>query len=91
MNAPLPTPPQGPARQRKPDWIRVKAPVSQGYAETRKLMADRVACPTAETRSPLPGASASRQVKAEVREADVTKAVSEMLTAGTRTAAQPKK
>ena len=23
---------------RKPDWIRVKAPVSQGYAETRKLM-----------------------------------------------------
>ena len=34
MNAPLPVPP----RQRKPDWIRVKAPVSQGYAETRKLM-----------------------------------------------------
>ena len=25
-------------RQRKPDWIRVKAPVSQGYNETRKLM-----------------------------------------------------
>ncbi|WFL77091.1 lipoyl synthase [Altererythrobacter arenosus] len=29
-----------PARQRKPDWIRVKAPVSQGYNETRKLMRD---------------------------------------------------
>ncbi|RGP40601.1 Lipoyl synthase [Altererythrobacter insulae] len=27
-----------PARQRKPDWIRVKAPVSKGYNETRKLM-----------------------------------------------------
>ena len=25
-------------RQRKPDWIRVKAPVSPGYMETRKLM-----------------------------------------------------
>ena len=25
-------------RQRKPDWIRVKAPVSKEYAETRKLM-----------------------------------------------------
>ena len=36
MNAVLPTPP----RQRKPDWIRVKAPVSQGYADTRKLMRD---------------------------------------------------
>ena len=23
---------------RKPDWIRVKAPVSEGYAETRRLM-----------------------------------------------------
>ncbi len=34
MNAVLPIPP----RQRKPDWIRVKAPVSQGYADTRKLM-----------------------------------------------------
>ena len=35
-------PPNGneprPARQRKPDWIRVKAPVSSGYNETRKLM-----------------------------------------------------
>jgi lipoic acid synthetase len=34
MNAPLPIPP----KQRKPDWIRVKAPVSEGYNETRKLM-----------------------------------------------------
>jgi lipoic acid synthetase len=34
MNAPLPTPP----KQRKPDWIRVKAPTSEGYAETRRLM-----------------------------------------------------
>ena len=25
-------------RQRKPDWIRVKAPTSKGYNETRKLM-----------------------------------------------------
>jgi lipoyl synthase len=25
-------------RQRKPDWIRVKAPVSEGYHNTRKLM-----------------------------------------------------
>lgn len=29
-----------PQRQRKPDWIRVKAPTSQGYNETRKLMRD---------------------------------------------------
>ncbi len=29
-----------PARQRKPDWIRVRAPVSKGYQETRKLMRD---------------------------------------------------
>jgi lipoic acid synthetase len=38
MNAPasLPTPP----KQRKPDWIRVKAPVGEGYAQTRKLMRD---------------------------------------------------
>jgi lipoic acid synthetase len=27
-------------RQRKPDWIRVKAPVSKGYHETRQLMRD---------------------------------------------------
>ena len=29
-----------PARQRKPDWIRVKAPTSEGYHETRRLMRD---------------------------------------------------
>ena len=34
MNAVVPIPP----RPRKPDWIRVKAPVSTGYAETRLLM-----------------------------------------------------
>jgi lipoic acid synthetase len=27
-------------RQRKPEWIRVKAPVSKGYHETRQLMRD---------------------------------------------------
>jgi len=27
-------------RARKPDWIRVKAPVSKGYQETRRLMRD---------------------------------------------------
>ncbi len=27
-------------RQRKPDWIRVRAPVSEGYHETRRLMRD---------------------------------------------------
>lgn len=27
-----------PIRQRKPDWIRVRAPVSEGYHETRRLM-----------------------------------------------------
>jgi len=27
-----------PERKRKPDWIRVKAPVSKGYHETRELM-----------------------------------------------------
>jgi lipoyl synthase len=27
-----------PARQRKPDWIRVKAPTGKGYHETRQLM-----------------------------------------------------
>ena len=36
-----PTPEEAPApRQRKPDWIRVKAPVSKGYHETRRLMRD---------------------------------------------------
>ncbi|WP_265570753.1 lipoyl synthase [Sphingomicrobium nitratireducens] len=39
MNAPV-TPPTGTPKQRKPDWIRVKAPVSKGYSETRKLMRD---------------------------------------------------
>jgi len=29
-----------PQRQRKPDWIRVKAPTSKGYGETRQLMRD---------------------------------------------------
>jgi len=29
-----------PPRQRKPDWIRVKAPTSKGYGETRQLMRD---------------------------------------------------
>src|SRR5512138_1559945 len=33
MNAPAAVP-----RQRKPDWIRVKAPVSEGYHATRRLM-----------------------------------------------------
>ena len=40
---PTPAPDNGgeaPKRQRKPDWIRVKAPVSKGYHETRKLMRD---------------------------------------------------
>ncbi len=30
--------PDRPARQRKPDWIRVKAPTSKGFNETRRLM-----------------------------------------------------
>lgn len=32
------TPPEGKGYQRKPDWIRVKAPTSKEYAETRQLM-----------------------------------------------------
>ncbi|WP_423142523.1 lipoyl synthase [Parablastomonas sp. CN1-191] len=32
--------PARPERQRKPDWIRVKAPTSKGYGETRQLMRD---------------------------------------------------
>jgi len=32
--------PPAPERQRKPDWIRVKAPTSKGYGETRQLMRD---------------------------------------------------
>src|SRR5947208_16864521 len=34
MNAPVAIPP----KPRKPDWIRVKAPVSEGYHATRRLM-----------------------------------------------------
>ena len=38
-STPQPVPPEDrPARQRKPDWIRVRAPVSEGYHETRRLM-----------------------------------------------------
>ena len=39
-NAPAPTGESiaRPERQRKPDWIRVKAPTSKGYGETRQLM-----------------------------------------------------
>jgi lipoic acid synthetase len=33
-------PAEQPARQRKPDWIRVKAPGSKTYHETRQLMRD---------------------------------------------------
>jgi len=37
----VPSPVEGRApRQRKPDWIRVKAPTSKGYGETRQLMRD---------------------------------------------------
>ena len=37
----IPSPVEGrPERQRKPDWIRVKAPTSKGYGETRQLMRD---------------------------------------------------
>jgi len=36
----VPTPEEAPQRQRKPDWIRVKAPTSKGYGETRQLMRD---------------------------------------------------
>ena len=36
MNAPAAVPP----KQRKPDWIRVKAPTSPGYHATRRLMRD---------------------------------------------------
>ena len=43
MNDPSPvlrpaTPAASEPRQRKPDWIRVKAPTSTGFAETRQLM-----------------------------------------------------
>ena len=33
---------------RKPDWIRVKAPVSQGYAETRAIVRDNGLSPVCE-------------------------------------------
>lgn len=36
----VPVPEEAPVRQRKPDWIRVKAPTSKGYGETRQLMRD---------------------------------------------------
>lgn len=35
---PIVTPQMRSERQRKPDWIRVKAPTSKGFSETRKLM-----------------------------------------------------
>ena len=35
------TAPAKPERARKPDWIRVKAPTSKGYNETRQLMRDK--------------------------------------------------
>ena len=38
MNDLSATPPANPPRQRKPDWIRVKAPTSKTYGETRDLM-----------------------------------------------------
>lgn len=38
-NTPVPAP-DSVARTRKPDWIRVKAPTSKGYGETRQLMRD---------------------------------------------------
>ena len=37
---PIETAERRPARVRKPDWIRVKAPTSKGFNETRKLMRD---------------------------------------------------
>ncbi len=33
-----PSPAANPMRTRKPDWLRVRAPTSQGFAETKKLM-----------------------------------------------------
>ena len=38
MNETASSPALKPERQRKPDWIRVKAPTSKGYGETRNLM-----------------------------------------------------
>jgi lipoic acid synthetase len=37
-SAPLPRPANESGRQRKPDWIRVKAPNSAGFAETKAMM-----------------------------------------------------
>lgn len=37
---PIESPEDRPARVRKPDWIRVRAPTSKGFNETRKLMRD---------------------------------------------------
>jgi len=37
---PIESPEGRPARVRKPDWIRVRAPTSKGFNETRKLMRD---------------------------------------------------
>jgi lipoyl synthase len=38
---PIPAHAERPERARKPDWIRVKAPTSPGYNETRKLMREK--------------------------------------------------
>src|SRR3546814_2263911 len=35
------TPLARPPRARKPDWIRVKAPTSAGFAETKRLMREK--------------------------------------------------
>ena len=40
LSSPPVTGAEPPKKQRKPDWIRVKAPVGKGYQETRKLMRD---------------------------------------------------
>ena len=40
MNAQVKTAATQPVRIRKPDWIRVKAPTSPGYHDTRRLMRD---------------------------------------------------
>ena len=39
MNVPISIP-ERPVRERKPDWIRVKAPTGAVFNETRKLMRD---------------------------------------------------
>jgi lipoyl synthase len=40
LSSPPQLPSEGTPRARKPDWIRVKAPTSKGYGETRQLMRD---------------------------------------------------